>query len=99
MTVIPVNGQIVVQVTPQQGPVVNVNEITVGGINQPNVAYHHTQGTSSATWTINHNLGWYPNVTVQDSGGSIVEGEITYTSVNSLRITFTGAFSGNAYLS
>lgn len=99
MAVIPVNGQIVVQVTPQQGPVVNVNEITVGGINTPLVAYHHTQGTSSATWTINHNLGWYPNVTIQDSGGSIVEGEITYTSVNSLTVTFTGAFSGNAYLS
>jgi hypothetical protein len=38
-------------------------------------------------------------ITVKDSGGSIVEGKITYTSVNSLRITFTGAFSGNAYLS
>lgn len=99
MAVIPVNGQVIVQVTPQSGPVVNVNEITVGGINNPIVAYHHTQGISSATWIVNHSLGWYPNVTVQDSGGSIVEGEITYTSVNSLTITFTGAFSGNAYLS
>jgi hypothetical protein len=99
MTVIPVNSQIVVTVTPQAGPTVNVNEITVGGINSPTVAYHHTQGTSSATWVITHNLGWKPNVTVQDSGGSIVEGEIAYTSLNSLTVTFTGAFSGNAYLS
>jgi hypothetical protein len=99
MTVIPVNSEIVVRVTPPSSPSITVNEITVGGINAPLVAYHHTQGASSATWTINHNLGWYPNVTVQDSGGSIVEGEITYTSVNSLRLTFTGAFSGNAYLS
>jgi hypothetical protein len=89
MTVIPVNGQIIVQVTPTAGPTVTLNEITVGGINQPSVAYYHTQGTSSAVWVITHNLGWYPNVTVQDSGGSIVEGEIT----------FTGAFSGKAYLS
>lgn len=99
MAVIPVNGQIVVQVTPQQGPVVNVNEITVGGINQPAVAYHHTQSIASATWTINHNLGWYPNLTVQDSSGSVVEGEIAYTNSNTLTVTFTGAFSGDAYLS
>jgi hypothetical protein len=99
MTVIPVNGQIVVQVTPPAGPAVTLNQITVGGINQPSVAYYHTQGTSSAVWTITHNLGWYPNVTVQDSGGSIVEGEINYTSSQALTITFTGAFSGKAYLS
>jgi hypothetical protein len=96
---IPVAGQVVVQVTPPSTPAVTLNQITVGGINQPSVAYHHTQGTSSAVWTITHNLGWYPNVTVQDSGGSIVEGEIAYTSTMSLTITFTGAFSGRAYLS
>lgn len=89
----------VVAVTVPQSPAVTVNEIVVGGINSPTVAYHHTQGTSSASWVIAHNLGWNPNVTVQDSGGSIVEGEITYTSLNSLTVTFTGAFSGNAYLS
>jgi hypothetical protein len=99
MTVIPVNGQIVVQVTPSAGPVVSVNEITVGGINQPTVAYHHTQSVASATWVINHYLGWYPNLTVQDSSGSIVEGELAYTNTNTLTVTFTGAFSGNAYLS
>ena len=99
MTVIPVNGQIIVQVTPTAGPTVTLNEITVGGINQPSVAYYLTQGTSSAVWVITHNLGWYPNVTVQDSGGSIVEGEIAYTSTMALTITFTGAFSGKAYLS
>jgi hypothetical protein len=99
MTAIPVNGQIVVQVNPLSPPVVNVNEVVVRGINAPAVAYHHVQGTSSATWTINHYLGWQPNVTVQDSGGSVVEGEISYTSVNALTVTFSGAFSGNAYLS
>lgn len=99
MAVIPVNGQVVVQVTPSAGPVVNVNEITVGGINQPTVAYHHTQSIASATWVINHNLGWYPNLTVQDSSGSVVEGEIAYNNSNTLTVTFTGAFSGDAYLS
>jgi len=97
--VIPVVGQIVVQVTPSAPAAVTLNQITVGGINQPAVAYHHTQGTSAAVWNISHYLGWYPNVTVQDSGGSIVEGEITYTSSNALTVTFSGAFSGDAYLS
>jgi hypothetical protein len=99
MPTVPTHVPIVVTVTPPAAPSITVNDIVVSGINQPNVAYHHTQGTSSATWVITHNLGWKPNVTVQDSGGSIVEGEIAYTSVNSLTVTFTGAFSGNAYLS
>ena len=95
----PVNSPVVVTVTPQATPQVAVNAINVDLINSPNVAYHHVQGTSSNTWVINHFLGWYPNVTVQDSSGAIVEGEITYTSSNSLTVTFTGAFRGDAYLS
>lgn len=96
---IPVSSPVVVRVTPPAGPTVTLNTITVGGINQPAVAYHHVQGTASDTWNITHSLGWYPNVTVQDSGGSIVEGEITYTSSNTLTVTFSGAFRGDAYLS
>ena len=63
------------------------------------VAYTHTQGVASSTWTINHNLGFYPNLTVQDSAGTIYEGEITYTDSVSLTVTFSSAFSGKAYLS
>ena len=63
------------------------------------VAYQHTQSLPSNTWNITHNLGFYPNIVIQDSGGSIVEGEITYTNSNSLTVTFSAAFSGTAYLS
>ena len=63
------------------------------------VAYRHTQAVASSTWLITHNLGFYPNIVVQDSGGSIVEGEITYTNSNSLTATFSVSFSGTAYLS
>ena len=63
------------------------------------VSYTFTQGVASATWTINHNLHFYPNVTVQDSAGNIVEGEIAYTNSDSLVVTFSTAFSGEAYLS
>lgn len=63
------------------------------------VSYQHTQGAASKTWTINHQLKFYPNVTVQDSAGNIVEGEIAYTNSDSLIVTFESAFSGEAYLS
>jgi len=63
------------------------------------VAYTHLQGSSSNTWVINHNLNFYPNVTVQDSAGTIYEGEISYTNLDSITVTFSSAFSGKAYLS
>jgi len=63
------------------------------------VAYVHTQGVANNTWVITHNLHFYPNVTVQDSAGNIVEGEIAYNTLDSLVVTFSTAFSGEAYLS
>ena len=73
----------------------------VGTINDlvSRVSYEHTQGATSNSWTINHNLGFKPNVTVVDSAGNIVEGEITYTNSNSLTVSFQSSFSGYAYLS
>ena len=60
--------------------------------------YKHVQGASSATWTIAHNLDKFPSVTVKDSAGSIVIGEIEYNDTNNVTLTFSGAFSGEAYL-
>lgn len=62
-------------------------------------AYHHVQGISSNTWDVEHNLGFYPNVTTMDSSGSIAEGEIEHLSKYRLRVIFSAPFSGNAYLS
>ena len=69
-----------------------------GGPSGP-VSYVYNQSVVSANWTVTHNLGWYPNVTVIDSAGSTVEGDITQVSVNQLTIHFTGSFTGVAYLS
>ena len=69
------------------------------GAGAQTLAYAHTQGSASDTWVIAHNLNFMPNVTVQDSAGNIVEGEITYTNTNSLTVSFASAFSGKAYLS
>jgi hypothetical protein len=63
------------------------------------VAYVHTQGVPSSAWVIPHNLGFFPNLTVQDSSGTIYEGEITHTNSGSLTVSFSATFSGKAYLS
>lgn len=63
------------------------------------VSYTHIQGVVSDTWYITHNLGFYPNITIVDSGGTIYEGEIDYVSANAVTLTFSAAFSGKAYLS
>ncbi len=70
------------------------------GINgSPGGSYTHIQAIASDTWTIVHNLNFFPNVVVIDTLGREVQGEKTYTNSNTLVITFTGAFSGTAYLS
>jgi len=75
--------------------------ITLTNLDNPvqAVAYSYTQNSPSAIWTITHNLNFYPNITVVDSGGSQVEGEVSYLNPSSLVLTFTSAFSGHAYLS
>lgn len=67
--------------------------IPVGG------TYIHNQGVASTTWTITHNLGFYPSVTVSDSADTIIEGQVDYPSVNTVVLTFSSAFAGKAYLS
>jgi hypothetical protein len=65
----------------------------------PAVAYKHNQTSASTTWTINHNLKFFPNVTAFDSGGTMVEGNVVHQSNLSLTIQFSAAISGNALLS
>ena len=60
-------------------------------------SYAHTQSVSSATWTITHNLNKYPSVTIVDSAGTVVEGDIAYSNTNAVVVTFSSTFSGKAY--
>jgi hypothetical protein len=70
-----------------------------GGASGTN-SYHHSQGPAASVWLITHNLGFMPNVTVEDSAHTVIEGGyIEYISANQLSITFSAAFSGDAYLS
>lgn len=69
------------------------------GLSLLEISYVHTQSIASDTWTINHNLDFYPGITVVDSAGNVVEGSYTYQSPNTIVASFSGAFSGKAYLS
>ena len=90
---------VVVQVTQ---PIVRVTapgpQGAPGQFQVGDVAYTHIQSVSSATWTINHNLGFNPTAVVLDSAGTQCEGTFSYPSKNQMVITFTSAFSGTAYV-
>lgn len=60
--------------------------------------YVFSQSVASDSWEIQHNLGKYPSVTVVDSGGNTVVGDVQYLDRNNITIRFASPFSGNAYL-
>lgn len=57
----------------------------------------HTQISASDHWVIAHGLNKYPAITVVDSGGTVVIGEVEYIDMNVVYIKFNGIFSGKAY--
>lgn len=59
--------------------------------------YRHTQDVPAAIWLITHALAKYPAVSVVDSAGSWVVGDVEYLDQDSLRAVFSGAFAGKAY--
>jgi hypothetical protein len=65
----------------------------------PSAAYVHSQISSASTWTITHNLGYFPSVTVVDSSNNVVVGDVTYISDNVVTVSFNATFGGKAYLS
>jgi hypothetical protein len=58
----------------------------------------HDQIAAASLWNIEHDLKRYPSVSVADSSGNLVLGDVVYISENRLTISFSAAFSGKAYL-
>ena len=56
------------------------------------------QGVPATTWSITHNLGKFPSITVIDTGNTVVTGEYTYVDNNNVTLTFSAGFAGKAYL-
>lgn len=57
----------------------------------------HKQAVASDTWIITHNLGKYPSITVVDSAGTVVIGDIILQTTEQATIKFSSAFGGKAY--
>ena len=65
---------------------------------RPFATYIYDQMAASSSWVIEHNLHCFPSVSIVDTGGNVVIGEIQYISNLKLIVTFSSMFSGKAYL-
>ncbi len=70
-----------------------------GEVQFEDLSYVHVQNAATETWNIVHGLNFIPNITVVDSGGTVVEGSYNYPNANTVVLSFSSAFSGKAYLS
>ena len=75
-----------------------IDTLVEAEIQEATQTYVYNQMSASAEWTITHNLDKYPSVTVVDSAGNAIMGELRYISANSLVVSFSAPFSGKAYL-
>ena len=76
----------------------NAGYVTQAELAQATATYIHDQATAASVWTIAHNLGKYPSVSVVDSGGNIVCGNVEYVDDDTCVVNFNAAFKGTAYL-
>jgi len=58
--------------------------------------YLHQQEASSKVWTVVHNLGKRPSVSVTDAGGAVIYGEIVYPNENRCDLYFEFPITGTA---
>lgn len=58
----------------------------------------HTQAVPANSWTITHDLGGFPSVSVVDTAGTVVYGEVSYSSTTEVVVAFSSPFAGYAYL-
>lgn len=58
--------------------------------------YTHNQPAPAQVWVASHNLQKNPSVTIINSAGDEVEGEVLHNTINQVTITFSAPFSGKA---
>lgn len=61
--------------------------------------FEYAQAVASATWVVNHNLGFRPNVAVLSVGGVEMWAEIVHISVNQVQVLFDFPRAGLALCS
>ena len=85
-----------VQLMLSQGPLLRVAGSAGGG--GSGGLPPHLEPTPKTVWSIAHNLGYRPSVTVTDLAGAVVLAEVRHLSVDVLQIAFVTAQAGRAYL-
>ncbi len=84
------------------GSVVISGSLDISNANVGSSRYLHTQGTTLATWSITHNLGYnYPNVTVYDGSNNkvMLPSDVISIDANTTEITFATPEYGYALVS
>ena len=61
--------------------------------------FTHSQSIAAASWTVNHNLGFYPTVAVLTAGGAEIIAAVTHLSTNTVTISLNAAATGSAVFS
>jgi hypothetical protein len=91
----PVSDQVVITETTESLQVITVGTQGVAGVAGTSGDLHYSQDFLVTSFiTVQHNLGKFPSVTVINSAGDEVEGDVSYIDQNSLTVGFSGAFSG-----
>lgn len=79
---------------------INVNpSITINNTTCTGFTYVQNCADPQLVWYINHNLGYTPNVWVEDCDGCNADGVIAVVNSNTITITFTSPVGGTAHLS
>ncbi|KFJ12800.1 hypothetical protein DR66_4223 [Delftia acidovorans] len=59
--------------------------------------YTHLQGIAASVWTVAHNLGRYPSITVVDNLGGQLYPDVRYMDADIAQITHSVPLTGRAY--
>ncbi len=85
-----------------RGGITNEYWTTFGGNSDSSevkiTTYVFTQAEANTRWDIGHNLDRYPSVTVVDSAGTTVMGDVQYIDKNNIVVKFSSPFAGKVYL-
>jgi hypothetical protein len=69
-----------------------------GGPSTGDLSFVYTQVSAAATWSVAHNLGKNPAVTVVDTGDNELLVDVVYVDLNNLTIKLASPTSGKAFM-
>ena len=83
---------------PNQHPIEAITGLSEALAKSGDKSYVHVQSHAAKVWVVKHDLDKMPAVVVKDSAGNTVIGESEYVDKNTVILSFSGAFSGKAFL-